>query len=190
MHFGRQYFAICGDYENEFAYVIGGYNHERGLMNSVEKFSFKARKWVLVESINHARINASACKCGSKYIYLFGGLDKKDFLDTIERFNLQLDIWTVLKVRMPNKIANLFSYSINNDYIIIMGGMKKKQEDIVPQGSKKVYELDSRVFAFKTSNMKWKDLKPFPFKKKLASIYYNGFGKFFCNVIEDNKDLP
>lgn len=81
--------------------MIGGYNHEKGLINLVEKFSFKARKWVMVESINHARINASACKSGSKYIYLFGGLDKKDFIDHIERFNLLLDIWTVIKVRLP-----------------------------------------------------------------------------------------
>jgi hypothetical protein len=190
MNYGRQYFAMCGDYDNEYAYVIGGFNHEKGLMNSVEKFSFKARKWVTSESINSPRINAAACKCGQRYIYLFGGLDKKDFLDTIERFNLQLDIWTVMKVRMPCKISNLFSYSINNDYIVIMGGMRKKDEEFIPKESKKIYELENRVFAFKTSNQKWKDLKPFPFKKKLGSVIYNGFGKFFCNIIEDNKELP
>ncbi len=181
---------MCADYDNEFAYVIGGFNHEKGLVNSVEKFSFKARKWVLSESINHARINAAACKCGNKYIYLFGGLDKKDFLDSIERYNLQLEIWTVIKAKMPSRVANLFTFSINSDYIIIMGGMKKKQESQVPKDSKKIYELDNRVFAFKTSNMKWKDLKPFPFKKKFGAITYNGYGKFFCNVIEDNKELP
>jgi Galactose oxidase, central domain len=188
MQLGRQYFALCADYENEYAYVIGGYNHEKGLINSVEKFSFKARKWVLAESINQARINATACKCGSKYIYLFGGLDKKEFLDTIERFNLSLDIWTVLKVRMPNKMANMFSHSLNSEYIVIMGGMKKKE--FIPKESKKIYEIENRVYAFKTSNQKWKDLKSFPFKKKFGSIVYNGFGKFFCNVIEDNKELP
>jgi N-acetylneuraminic acid mutarotase len=126
MQLGRQYFAMCADYESEYAYVIGGYNHERGLTNSVERFHFKARKWVLSESINHARINASACKCGSKYLYLFGGLDKKDFLDTIERFNLQLDIWTVMKVRMVSKLANLFAFAVNSEYIVILGGMRKK----------------------------------------------------------------
>jgi len=181
---------MCADYENEFAYVIGGYNHEKGLVNSVERFSFKARKWVMAESINHARINAAACKCGNKYIYLFGGLDKKDFLDSIERYNLQLEIWTLIKVKMPSRVANLFAFSINSDYIVIMGGMKKKAEELVPKESKKVYELDNRVFALKTSNLKWKDLKAFPFKKKFGSICYNGFGKFFCNVIEDNKELP
>ena len=126
MHFARQYFATCPDYENEFVYVIGGFNHEHGLLTSVEKFSYKARKWVLAESINHARINASATKCGSKYIYLFGGLDKKEFLDSIERFNMSLDVWTTLKVKLPQKMANMFTHSINNEYIIIMGGMRKK----------------------------------------------------------------
>jgi N-acetylneuraminic acid mutarotase len=126
MHFGRQYFATCADYENEFAYVISGFNHERGLLSSVEKFSFKARKWVMVENINHARINASACKCGPKYIYLFGGLDKRDFLDSIERFNLTLDIWTVLKIKLPTRLSNLYSFNMNGDFIMIMGGMKKK----------------------------------------------------------------
>jgi len=71
------------------------------LINLVEKFSFKARKWIKIESINHARINASACKCGNKFIYLFGGLDKRDFLESVERFNLTLDIWTVMKIKMP-----------------------------------------------------------------------------------------
>lgn len=91
---------------------------------------------------------------------------------------------------MPTQVANLFSFAINNECIIIMGGMKKKDEKFVPKESKKVYELDNRVFAFKTNNHKWKDLKPFPFKKKFGTIVYNGFGKFFCNVIEDNKELP
>lgn len=71
------------------------------MLKSVEKFSFKARKWVNMESIIHGRINAAACKCGNKYIYLFGGLDNKDFLDSIERFNLTLDVWTVLKIKLP-----------------------------------------------------------------------------------------
>ncbi|CDW86358.1 kelch motif family protein [Stylonychia lemnae] len=186
----RQYFATCPDYENEFAYVIGGYNHKRGLLNLVEKFSFKARKWIKIEAINHARINASSTKCGNKFLYLFGGLDKRDFLDSIERFNLTLDIWTVMKIKMPQRMANFFSFSLNKDYILIMGGMKKKQEDFIPKESKKIYEIESRVFALKTSNSKWKDLKPFPFKKKFGNIVYNGFGKFFCFVIENNKELP
>lgn len=102
----RQYFSICSDYENEFIYVIGGYNHEKGLLKSVEKFSIKARKWLQVEPINIGRINSSACKCGHKYLYVFGGMDNRDFLDSIERFNLDLGIWTVLKIKLPIRMAN------------------------------------------------------------------------------------
>ena len=91
---------------------------------------------------------------------------------------------------MPTKIANMFAFSLNPDYIVIMGGMKRKNDEFVPKESKKVYELENRVYAFKTSSLKWKDLKAFPFKKKFGSIVYNNFGKFFCNVIEDNKELP
>ncbi len=71
-----------------------------------------------------------------------------------------------------------------------MGGMKKKKEEFVPKDSRKVYEIESRVFALKTTSFKWKDLKPFPFKKKFGNIVYNMSGKFFCFVIENNKDLP
>lgn len=46
MNVARQYFTTCTDLENEFAYVIGGYNHELGLINLAERYSFKARKWI------------------------------------------------------------------------------------------------------------------------------------------------
>ena len=38
--------------------------------------------------------------------------------------------------------------------------------------------------------MAWKDLKPLPFKKKLSNVVYNNHGKFFCFVLESNKELP
>ena len=34
-------------------------------------------------------------------------------------------------------------------------------------------------------------MTPFPFRKKLGNIVYNGFGKFFCFIIENNnRELP
>lgn len=66
-------------------------------------------------------------------------------------------------------MANLFAFAINNDHIVILGGMKKKNEEFLPKNeSKKIYELENRVFVFKSNNFKWKDLKSFPFKKKLS----------------------
>lgn len=82
--------------------MIGGYNSENGVLNTVEKFDCKSKKWSTLESkINTERINSSACKQGNKYIFLFGGLAQTEFIDSVERFNRDLNIWTELKVKMP-----------------------------------------------------------------------------------------
>ena len=87
-------------------------------------------------------------------------------------------------------MANHFSYSLNPEHIVIMGGMKRKNEDFSVREQRKVYELENRVFVLKTNNFKWKELKAFPFKKKLSNVMYNDYGKFFCFIIESNRELP
>ena len=108
--------------------MISGYSHETTLLPEVERFSLKAQQWETVEPVNIPRINASACWCGRKYIYLFGGLDvaKNEFTDSVERYNNQLAIWTVLSVKMPARISNCFTFALNPEMILIMGGIVKK----------------------------------------------------------------
>ena len=140
----RQYFTVAIDYASDLIYVIGGYNNYEGVLDSFETFSIRSRKWELCDDkqkINKARINASACKC-DRYVYLFGGLSAEDeFLDSIERYNVQLKIWTVLDVKMPIKVSNHYSFSFNPKYIIILGGLMKKPEQFVPRESSKMFEL-------------------------------------------------
>jgi hypothetical protein len=135
MAIGRQYFTIClddGKFNQDgskYIYVISGFNHEYHILTEVERYNISTRNWESIEPINHARINASSCKCGKKYIYLFGGLDveKNEFTDTIERYNTQLEIWTTINIRMPYKISNSFAFSFSEDSILIMGGITKKK---------------------------------------------------------------
>lgn len=70
--------------------------------------------------------------------------------------------------------------------------MLKKDEAYIPRESTKMFELNDQVIVLKTSKRKmvWKDLKPLPFKKKLSNVVYNNHGKFFCFVLESNKELP
>ena len=68
--------------------------------------------------------------------------------------------------------------------------MVKKDAAYLPKESQKAFELQDRVMVLKTTKMTWKDLKPFPFKKKLGNVVYNNHGKFFCFVVESNKELP
>lgn len=98
MEIGRQYFTTCIDEakmnpENKtWVYVISGFNHEYQILTEVERYCLDTRSWETVEPNNIPRLNASACKCGSKYIYLFGGLnvEKNEFTDSIERYNTKL----------------------------------------------------------------------------------------------------
>lgn len=91
MYVPRQYFTVATDYANDLIYVIGGFNHVSGVLGTFEVFQIRQRKWSLCEDsqvLHVPRINASACKCGPKHIYLFGGLSvESEFLDSIERYN-------------------------------------------------------------------------------------------------------
>lgn len=139
MYVPRQYFTVATDYPNDLIYVIGGFNHVSGVLGTFETFQIRQRKWALCEEsqvMAVPRVNGSACKCGPKHLYLFGGLSAEDeFLDSIERYNIQLGIWTILDVKMPQKITNNFAFSFNPEYIVILGGMLKKDEKFVPRES-------------------------------------------------------
>ena len=120
-------------------YIIGGYNHINGVLNTFETFAIRLRKWVLCDEsqvLNIPRINASACKCGPKHIYLFGGLSADDeLLDSIERYNTHLGIWTILDIKIPFRISNNFAFSFNQDFIVMLGGMLRKPDAYVPKES-------------------------------------------------------
>ena len=45
----RQYFTVATDYPKDLVYVIGGYNHISGVLNTFEIFNIRARKWVHCE---------------------------------------------------------------------------------------------------------------------------------------------
>jgi len=95
-----------------------------------ERYSIDTRSWETIEPCNTARLNASACKCGTKYIYLFGGLnvEKNEFSDSIERYNNELNIWTTLNVKLPVKLSNSFAFCFNPDFLLVMGGICKKTD--------------------------------------------------------------
>ena len=62
-----------------------------------ERFSLKSREWEELEPMNYPRINPSACLQGT-FLYVFGGRDHIDFLDQIERLNIELNVWSPLRV--------------------------------------------------------------------------------------------
>jgi N-acetylneuraminic acid mutarotase len=84
--------------------------------------------WEYVADMNIARINPGACSAGSSYIYAFGGRSQgEEFYDTIERYNVELNLWSVLRVTLPVALCNLYCFTfLKEDRIVILGGLKKR----------------------------------------------------------------
>ena len=192
MSLGRQYFGLAADHDDGWVYVLGGYSTGKGILSDCERFSIKGHNWMPIEHLNVPRINMGSCLVSKKYLYVFGGSDENGILDSIERYNSSLDVWTLLQVKMQSKVTNLFAHAINEDAIIVLGGVKRKTLTFVNPNreAKKEYETESKVHIFKPSKLKWKELKAFPFRKKISNILYNDNGKLFCFIIESNRELP
>ena len=107
---------------------MGGYNEAMGPLNLVESFSMEQRTWKKHSQMNVERINPGCCTFGHNYVYVFGGRGtnpKDEFYDSIERLNTDLNLWSFIKVRLPSKLCNLYAFPVKNDYILILGGLKK-----------------------------------------------------------------
>lgn len=86
----------------------------------------------MVASLNSKRINAGVCTIGKNHIFVFGGRNEQSdvFYDTVERLNIELNLWNLLKIQLPRKLCNVMAFTFNEDNIIIMGGLKKFQGGI------------------------------------------------------------
>lgn len=76
------------------------------------------------------RINPGACFLGENHLYVFGGRSELDeYFDSIERYNIDLNLWNMLHISLPEKLTNMFAFSFNindEDNILIFGGLKKR----------------------------------------------------------------
>ncbi|XP_035677749.1 kelch-like protein 12 [Branchiostoma floridae] len=94
----RRYVASCS--LNDRVYVIGGYDG-RSRLSTVECLDYhmfsrhKNETWRNISSMTHRRGLASACVMGD-HIYVAGGFDGSYRHSSMERYDPQIDRWTVL----------------------------------------------------------------------------------------------
>lgn len=75
---------------------------KEGGLDHVERYSLERKEWEVVASLNNRRINCGACMIGKNHIFVFGGRNEGDtFYDTVERLNIELNLWNLLKVKLP-----------------------------------------------------------------------------------------
>jgi len=187
----RQYFGIA--LNENYVYAIAGYNSEEGIISKCERLYIQSRKWEAIESINVGRINTAAIKITENYVYCFGGQSAEGFLNSIERYNVDLNVWSLLEVSLPDLITNATALQISSNHIMLLGGLKcvtrvtvegeKETEETLPEIDKNAYFFDMvkqeivvRVFC--------------QFRKKLQSAQINGKGYIYCLYMNNNRELP
>ena len=186
MKYPRQYFSLWVDKINSFLYIIGGYNKDEGILPYWERLSLKSKQWEEIEILNVPRLNSSTAWLNGTHVYTFGGIGNNDYLSSIERFNINLDIWSELKVKLPWKLSNSYAWSVNQNEIIILGGMRPTTSST----ASKRFVVENTVYWFNTKKYSFAHLKSLPFTKKLSNISYDGNGKIFWYITHRNYELP
>ena len=83
-------------------FVLGGFSGKQRL-SSVEKYIVKEDKWQQMATMKDKRHYLSACTINDEFIYAFGGFfgsTEQEINDTIEVYEVDKNIWSVLTVRM------------------------------------------------------------------------------------------
>ena len=153
--------------------------------------------------MNVERINPGCCTFGHNYVYVFGGRGadpKADFYDSIERLNTDLNLWSFVKIRLPSKLCNLYAFPVKNDFILILGGLKKvtlepvneisgsseQREEIKnknAQSLQREQHVDRNVYLYCQSKQVWYNLKPLSNKMKVCNVILSGDCRFNCFLL-------
>lgn len=102
----RDFALIYMSGQQNYAFAIGGIQekeYEQYTLNSCEIFDAISNEWTEIAHLNEDRVSPGACSFQDKFVYVFGGyqLDliegKKNYLNSIEKYNIELNFWTLLE---------------------------------------------------------------------------------------------
>lgn len=97
-------------------------------------------------ALNIARNNASSVKLNNDSVYCFGGSNQTGIIDSIEMFSFSLNEWKILEIKLPNPVSLCCSFRINDNKILIMGGLiKENSEKVNPYKCNQVLVFDTLV---------------------------------------------
>lgn len=117
-------------YLNGILYCIGGFTHKDlpkeppSTLGSCERFTVNAEKgWKEVNSLCEPRAFSSCITFNSQYLYVFGGMQDYTVLSSIEKYDTFADEWKIMYFKLPMPISKLGAVLIDDENIIIAGGM-------------------------------------------------------------------
>ena len=155
--------------------------------------------------MNVDRINPGCCTFEKQYIYVFGGRSadaRAEFYDSIERLNIDLNLWSFIKIKLPSKLCNLYAFPVKQDYILVLGGLKRIQIDsrtgeVIDENYKKKVkakyikleqQVDSDVYMYSLSKQVWFPLRPLSKQMKVCNVTPTGDCRFNCFLLQKPSD--
>ena len=102
-----------------FIYCIGGDVGVLGAIDRVERLNVVSQTWDEVAPMNEMRYNASAVECNEKII-VAGGWDGYVDLNSVEKYDPDVNQWTIMKPMMRERL--LFRLHSIEENLIAVGG--------------------------------------------------------------------
>ena len=104
-------------------YVFGG-NDSLNDLNQWERYSLTENVWRQISPLNWKRNGASSMLMpDANWIFVFGGNNKEEgSMNSIEKYEIEYDKWTLLAIRMKYPLHDLTSVYLGGYKVMILGG--------------------------------------------------------------------
>lgn len=112
-------------------YLAGGTNDRMDTLNDFYKFDMGSLKWEELEKMLNKRESFFMCEYRSKFIITAGGFDGLQYLDSFELYNIRLNKWTYLNLKLPQtptffqgmeRVGLAVNTLENKDELYVFGG--------------------------------------------------------------------
>lgn len=150
------------------------------MLSSCEVYSIDKDKWEEIAALNQQRCAFGVTCYNAQSIYVFGGYDGNQRLDSIEKYEIQTNKWEVQKLRLSHPLSNTSATQISEDEILILGGGTDNgfSLDSIAVNIKKM-EIDSKKYA---KMIKGIDLRNKIVKNK-NQVYAIGGNHHLCQLL-------
>jgi N-acetylneuraminic acid mutarotase len=100
---------------------------------------------------------------------VFGGFQNYETTNSIEVYNTMLDKWTMLHIPMPIKIAKYGLAKIEENQIVIAGGLLIDNSSTRSTVENTSYSCVNTVYKFDCNTLKWTKLAKLNFRRNMYS---------------------
>lgn len=151
-------------YLSNSVYVLGGYNGKsNNFLNLCERYDLETGHWHPISSMIVPKCAFAATTLNNRYIFAVGGYNGTIRLNSIEKYDIKTDKWTMLDIKMKQSLSNSACFAYSEQSLMILGG-----------GHNKGFSLE--MIEFNIETQKWKKFKSMSDGKDLRNkvIVFNG----------------